>query len=323
MVAFDNTIFCLALHPKAKPPAGVDRAKDRVDYLMDNLKESGDKIIVPTPAFAEFLILAGVDGPAYVAAIRDNALFRVLPFDEKSAIENADTELAARASGNKRGSAVGSEWQKVKVDRQIIAVAKVNNASRLYSDDPDVIGLGRDFNLPVVSLADLPLPPAVQERLDLVPHNESEKNQPPIEPEPAVIPRSGGGSPEDQTGAEDSKTAQTAKDAKDAAQIEHVIQIDDLPRIITLLQKCQNDTLAVLGAGAAGRLAHWQEHAGDLSGLIRFIQDRIHGDTRENGWRLEQAKKLSLERIVIDHIPHLFAPTDIQTARETLGLSKG
>lgn len=52
--------------------------------------------------------------------------------------------------------------------------------------------------------------------------------------------------------------------------------------------------------------------------MVRFIQDRIHGPTRENGWRLEQAKLLSLERIVIDHAAHLFMPEDIQTARETL-----
>src|ERR1017187_5117531 len=202
MVAFDNSVFCLALHPDAKPPVGVDRAKERIDYLLDGLKNSGDRVIIPTPAFAEFLILAGTDGPAYVAAIRDNAIFRVFPFDEKSAIKNADAELAARSKGNKRGSAVGAEWQKVKVDRQIIAVAKVNNASCLYTDDPDIMNLGRDFNLPVVRLSELPIPPAVQEKLDLVAHEESEKDNPTIGPEPPIIHGGGSGHLEGQAGAE-------------------------------------------------------------------------------------------------------------------------
>src|SRR5438105_288261 len=111
MVGFDNTIFCLSIHPDAKPPENVDRAKDRIEYLLTQLKESGERVLIPTPALSEFLVFAGTDGPAYMAAIRDNSIFRIEPFDEKAAIENAEIEIAARAKGAKRGSAIDAPWQ--------------------------------------------------------------------------------------------------------------------------------------------------------------------------------------------------------------------
>jgi hypothetical protein len=105
MVAFDNSIFCLALHPDAKPRANVDRARERVEYLLERLTESNERVILPAPAFAEFLVLAGADAPKYLSVIRDNAIFRIEPFDEKASIELADMEMSARSAGNKRGSA--------------------------------------------------------------------------------------------------------------------------------------------------------------------------------------------------------------------------
>ena len=153
------------LHPDAKPRLNVERAKERVEYLLRQLEEQNERIILPAPAFAEFLILAAIDAPRYVAMIRENSAFRIEPFDERAAIELADMELAAKTLGNKRGLAVSSEWQKVKFDRQIVAIAKVHGVSRLYSDDSDVKLHGESHGLEVLAVADLPLPPAVQEEL--------------------------------------------------------------------------------------------------------------------------------------------------------------
>jgi hypothetical protein len=124
-------------------------------------------------------------------------------------------------------------------------------------------------------------------------------------------------------GAERPKPTRSESKAADAVQVEQMPQKDDLPHLVVAMAMCQRDTLAVLGAGAAGRLAHWQEHARDIARLVRFIQDRIHGDAKQNGWHLEQAKKVSLERIVVDRFPHLFTPEDIQAANDNLGLPKG
>jgi hypothetical protein len=167
MVVFDNSILCLVIHPAAKPRTEVDRPKDRIDYLMERLRDDGERIILPTPAVAEFLILAGTEGPQYLSLIRDNSIFRIEPFDERAAIELADIELTQRRIGNKRGSATDSDWQKVKFDRQIVAVAKVHGVRTIYSDDPHIKKHGEDCGLNVVRLGDLPLPSAVQQSLEL------------------------------------------------------------------------------------------------------------------------------------------------------------
>ena len=167
MVAFDNSIFCIAIHPGAKTRGNVDRGRDRVEYLLETLKSQDERIIIPAPAFCEFLVLAGDEGPLYLAKIRDMSIFRIAPFDDKAAVELADIEIAIRSRGEKRGGAPAAEWQKVKFDRQIIAVAKSNGARCIYSDDPDVAKHGKYCRLEVISLSDLPLPPAVQTTLEL------------------------------------------------------------------------------------------------------------------------------------------------------------
>ena len=91
-----------------------------------------------------------------------------------------------------------------------------------------------------------------------------------------------------------------------------------LGELVELMRQCQEDTLAILGAGAAGRLAHWQKHESALADLVRFIQERLRKDSRENGRKLELASRLSLERIVIYHCPELFTQDDIEWATATL-----
>ena len=88
--------------------------------------------------------------------------------------------------------------------------------------------------------------------------------------------------------------------------------------LLSLLQRCQDDTLEILGASAASRLSHWQQYAEDQSKLVRFIHDRLLM-TRENGYTLERMGKLSLERIVVHHHPKLFTQEDIEIAQATLG----
>jgi hypothetical protein len=176
----DGIRFTVVLHPKAKPRGAVDRAKDRVDFLLETLSQQNERIVIPTPAFAEFLVLAGTDAPNYIRRIRETSIFRLEPFDERAAIELADMEIAARVKGNKRGSALDAEWQKVKFDRQIIAVAKVSGALCIYSDDPHIASHGKDCNIPVLSLNDLPLPAAVQQNLDLVATNDKTTEKQPL-----------------------------------------------------------------------------------------------------------------------------------------------
>jgi len=221
MVAFDNSIFCLALHPDAKPRSGVERARERVEYLLECLAESEERVILPAPAFAEFLVLAGSDAPKYLSAIRDNAIFRIEPFDEKASIELADMEITARAAGNKRGGAGDSEWQKVKFDRQIVAIAKSHGVSRIYSDDPHIHNHGKDCGIQVLALSDLPVRPAFQEKLDLQLEDAAGIQQETVTSSPEVL-GSDSGHPQDQAGAKAAEAEGGEAEVKDETKAKGV-----------------------------------------------------------------------------------------------------
>lgn len=51
-------------------------------------------------------------------------------------------------------------WSKVKFDRQIVAIARVEGAERIYSNDDDIKRLGASDGIEVMMLDDLELPPA-------------------------------------------------------------------------------------------------------------------------------------------------------------------
>lgn len=171
MVGIDETTLSLILHPNARPPKDpktkkpVERVDDRIEKLLEDLDGEGERIILPTPALCEFLVLAGKDGPAYLDKIRGLKTFLVKPFDEMAAIELAAIEYEARGGGNKRGN-TAAPWTKVKFDRQIVAIAKVNGCKRIYSDDEDVIKFGGRAGLEVISTWNLPLPLAKQTSID-------------------------------------------------------------------------------------------------------------------------------------------------------------
>ena len=81
------------------------------------------------------------------------------PFDHIAAVECALMQVAASATGNKRSPlAPDAIWQKVKVDRQIVAIAKARGA-RIISDDKDIHSLGAGVAVLVQRCAELPLPP--------------------------------------------------------------------------------------------------------------------------------------------------------------------
>ncbi len=176
MVGIDETTLSLMLHPAARPPLDpktgklVDRVEDRIEKLLEDLDADNERIILPTPALCEFLVLAGKDGPAYLDKIREMKTILIRPFDEMAAIELAAIEYEARGKGDKRGGST-SQWAKVKFDRQIVATAKVNGATKLFSDDDDVIKFGAKAGIEVISTWDLPLPLAKQQSLPLDPES--------------------------------------------------------------------------------------------------------------------------------------------------------
>lgn len=63
MVAFDATIMSLLIYPNSKAPKDpsgkpVTRCQERIEHLIQTLQEKKEKILIPTPALSEVLVVA-------------------------------------------------------------------------------------------------------------------------------------------------------------------------------------------------------------------------------------------------------------------------
>jgi hypothetical protein len=157
MVVFDASILLFILDESVKSSA--PRAKERVEYLIDNLSKVSETIIIPTPALSECLVHAGPAGPEYLNIIGTQSCFRIASFDERAAVEAAIRTYDARQRGQQKGGNPEAAKAKIKFDRQIVAIAVVECATAVYSDDGDVVAYAREAGMEGYRLSDLPEPP--------------------------------------------------------------------------------------------------------------------------------------------------------------------
>lgn len=157
IAALDSNILLYLLDEKVSAPLDkatgqpVARCKDRVTHLIAAISRDRGKIVIPTPVLAEISVKAGAAGPAWLSLLKRSRYFRVAPFDERAAVECAARRARRMQSGGPRGD-------KANFDEQIVAIAVIEQASTIYSDDPDVVRLAGP-NIPVIGVAALPLPP--------------------------------------------------------------------------------------------------------------------------------------------------------------------
>jgi hypothetical protein len=163
IVAFDTGMLSLALHQTARfpldPTTGVEveKPRQRIEFLVSQLSREKATIVVPAPAFAEFLAVVEEAGPAYLKQMNRSARFEIASFDTKAAVEAAAILKSFKAGGDKRGGATG-DWQRIKVDQQIIAVARSRGASHLYCSDGGIVTMSTRLELPCTPVWRLPLP---------------------------------------------------------------------------------------------------------------------------------------------------------------------
>jgi predicted nucleic acid-binding protein len=158
IAAFDASVLVFLLTEKAGAPLDaatgqpVDRCQARVSYLLAELQRNKAKIVIPAPALAEVLVYGEAQAPEWLRTLNSSKHFRIAPFDDRAAVEYASLErerLKAPPAGGRR---------KAKFDEQIVAIATVEQADVIYSDDADIRKLVGD-RIPVRGLADLELPP--------------------------------------------------------------------------------------------------------------------------------------------------------------------
>jgi hypothetical protein len=164
-VLFDATFLLPLFTPSVPGPLNpntnqpLEFLRERIDALIDGLDHARTKIIIPTPALSELLVGAGAAGPEYLNRLREYRAFKIESFDERAAVEAAfQLNGTLEQMGKKAAAEVADTWAKVKFDHQIVAIAKVNSVSIIYSDDRGVRTFGERAKMTVVGLSALPLP---------------------------------------------------------------------------------------------------------------------------------------------------------------------
>jgi predicted nucleic acid-binding protein len=165
MVVIDATMLMLLF--RANVPARItdskgrkiDYVKERLEYLVKTLEASKSKIIIPSPVLSELLVRATAqETQQIIEQVNKHAVFRIEPFETRAAIELAVMTRPALNAGDKR-SGSGAPWAKIKFDRQITAIARVAQATVIYTDDENLAAAARVLSITTIGLGDLPLPP--------------------------------------------------------------------------------------------------------------------------------------------------------------------
>jgi hypothetical protein len=156
VVLFDT---CFLLHVISDSVRETDpKTRALIDKLLLKLQQLGERIVVPTPALSEVLVGSGKARSAHLQILKKASKFKIMPFDEIAAVRGAewlakdlgfDTSKPGKKKG-KRGGAKG-DWPKVKVDRQIVIVAQIENVHTIYTNDADVEVLSRALGITVIT----------------------------------------------------------------------------------------------------------------------------------------------------------------------------
>lgn len=165
--ALDTSVLLYLLNDKTPPPKDkntgliVEGCSERVAFLISRLDKAKRNLIVPSPVLAEAFTRAALAGPEYLSIIEREKSLRVADFNKLAAIEAAAIMQSIYTNGGK--PAGNDARSKLKFDVMIFAIARVNGASTIYSDDNDIAQLGKRYSVEVIGIGDLPLPDAAKQ----------------------------------------------------------------------------------------------------------------------------------------------------------------
>lgn len=152
--------FLVAL--SAKNTGRDDRA--RLDHFLDAVSKGKKKLIIPTPVIAEYLVRADAAGLEWLDTLEKRSGIEVVPFDRIAAFETAQMDRAALGAGDKRDGS-HEPWQKIKIDRQIVGVAKAVGARACITSDAGLKQTALRAGVQVFSIDDLELPLSARQGL--------------------------------------------------------------------------------------------------------------------------------------------------------------
>ena len=188
-IAIDATTLSILLNPKAKVPLDpatnlpVDLARDRLLGFISKAEKARRKLIIPTPATAELLTAIGPTSADYIRIINRKAVFEVRSFDEVAAVELAFLNRDVFGALDQKNGL--EPWQKMKFDRQIIAIAKVADCEHILTEDDGLANRARLCDIEPLKIIDMEIPDSSKQgALQFEDHEEI----PAAEPESAGSP---------------------------------------------------------------------------------------------------------------------------------------
>lgn len=162
-VLFDTSVLSLYLSRNARPPLNpetnkpVEHAKERLSYLIKELRRLKATIIIPSPVLCEVLVGARGEAVDEYTRILSTHPFRTANFDNRAAIECAKF-LRQRIPGSSIEK--GKNRQGIKFDYQIISIGLVEKVDRIYADDGDIVGTFNSHKITVIQTHELPTDPS-------------------------------------------------------------------------------------------------------------------------------------------------------------------
>lgn len=160
VVAIDAN-FLVELLTLSKDKADVNL---RVAHFISRAEKAKAKIVIPMPAIAEFLVGAEQAGLQALNALERRAYIQMASFDRPAAFECSQIERSAKASGDKKDGST-EPWQRIKVDRQIIAIAKVCGATLIISGDSRLRTTAMRVGMEACDFSELELPPSASQTM--------------------------------------------------------------------------------------------------------------------------------------------------------------
>jgi predicted nucleic acid-binding protein len=167
IVAFDTSILILLLDEKAKAPkdpktgAPVEDCRERLTLLVDTIaKAKGSRIIIPTPALAEFFVGVTPQGASvYHSMLSRIRSVTISPFSIRAAFEFAELQRQAIQEQKRLKPEERSRLARPKFDHQIVAIARAEGATKIYSDDDGLSRFATRAGIETIKVHELPLPP--------------------------------------------------------------------------------------------------------------------------------------------------------------------
>jgi predicted nucleic acid-binding protein len=158
-VIFDTNFFTYFSDSQGSfsfvPDDSNDTLEDRFDFLLENLQESYSKIIIPAPVLAEVLAARNSNEETILEIISGQSNFIFSDFDTRQSIEFGIVFKNYSRGAENRNS--------FKFDMLILACAKIEGASTIYTADEGLKKKAQKMGMKAINFQELakrPAPPA-------------------------------------------------------------------------------------------------------------------------------------------------------------------